>query len=108
MLGIFVPVMKALKKVHGANILHRDLKPDNIYIRSDRTPLLLDFGAARQKVVGKNTQPDQYVVSGICAVGAVPYPGQSGTLVGYLWAGCDDVLLYYREKAGGCHGSGGG
>jgi serine/threonine protein kinase len=52
-LNIFVPVMQALEKVHRAEILHRDLKPDNIYIRNDGTPVLLDFGAARQKVVGK-------------------------------------------------------
>ena len=53
LLNIFVPIMQGLAKVHRANILHRDLKPDNIYIRTDGTPLLLDFGAARQKVVGK-------------------------------------------------------
>jgi serine/threonine protein kinase len=53
-LNIFVPIMQALEKVHRASILHRDLKPDNIYIRNDGAPLLLDFGAARQKVLGKS------------------------------------------------------
>jgi serine/threonine protein kinase len=28
--------------------LHLDIKPANIYIRNDRTPVLIDFGAARQ------------------------------------------------------------
>src|SRR5256885_6471502 len=29
--------------------MHRDIKPPNIYIRDDSSPVLLDFGAARQK-----------------------------------------------------------
>src|SRR3712207_6947581 len=28
---------------------HRDVKPSNIYVREDGSPVLLDFGSARQK-----------------------------------------------------------
>lgn len=41
-------VMDALREVHTRKLLHLDLKPANIYLREDGTPILLDFGAARQ------------------------------------------------------------
>lgn len=45
---IVYPVLDGLKRVHGAGFLHRDIKPGNIYLRADGSPVLLDFGAARQ------------------------------------------------------------
>jgi serine/threonine protein kinase len=44
----FAQVMDALREVHTHKLLHLDLKPANIYLRNDGTPILLDFGAARQ------------------------------------------------------------
>ncbi|MGE4013698.1 MAG: bifunctional serine/threonine-protein kinase/formylglycine-generating enzyme family protein, partial [Alphaproteobacteria bacterium] len=41
-------MLNGLAAVHDAGFLHRDLKPSNIYVRADGTPVLLDFGAARQ------------------------------------------------------------
>ena len=40
--------MNGLREVHTNKLLHLDLKPANIYLRLDGTPILLDFGAARQ------------------------------------------------------------
>ncbi|HEX2529911.1 MAG TPA: serine/threonine-protein kinase [Burkholderiaceae bacterium] len=45
---IFSHVMNGLREVHTNKLLHLDLKPANIYLRVDGTPILLDFGAARQ------------------------------------------------------------
>ena len=40
-------VAEALAAVHEAGILHRDLKPGNVIVRPDGTPVLIDFGLAR-------------------------------------------------------------
>ena len=41
------PVLDALHIIHKNQLLHRDMSPDNIFIREDTTPVLLDFGSAR-------------------------------------------------------------
>ena len=45
---VFAQVMNGLREVHSNRLLHLDVKPANIYLRMDGTPILLDFGAARQ------------------------------------------------------------
>ncbi len=45
-----VPILDGLHEVHKAGFLHRDVKPANIYIRSDGSPILLDFSAARHQM----------------------------------------------------------
>jgi serine/threonine-protein kinase PpkA len=37
-----------LDYVHGKDIIHRDIKPANILFRRDGTPILTDFGVAKQ------------------------------------------------------------
>ncbi len=49
------PLLDGLEAVHAAGITHRDVKPDNIFVRNDGTPALLDFGAARL-ALGERTQ----------------------------------------------------
>ena len=51
---LFAPLLDGLAEVHAAGYLHRDIKPDNIYVRdSDGSLVLLDFGAARQTATEK-------------------------------------------------------
>ncbi len=45
---VFHLAMNGLREVHANRLLHLDLKPANVYLRSDGSPMLLDFGAARQ------------------------------------------------------------
>jgi serine/threonine protein kinase len=47
---IVEPLLDALDMLHKANYLHRDIAPDNVIVRPDGTPVLLDFGSARHVV----------------------------------------------------------
>lgn len=47
---VATPVMKGIKAIHKGNYLHRDIKPANIYLRKNGSPVLLDFGSARQAI----------------------------------------------------------
>ncbi|THB63958.1 MAG: hypothetical protein D6E12_15950 [Desulfovibrio sp.] len=47
-LKIMLPVLDALRAVHKAGLLHRDVSPANIFISREAQVKLLDFGAARQ------------------------------------------------------------
>ena len=41
--SVTAPLLDALQVMHGAKFLHRDIAPDNIIIRTDGTPVLLDL-----------------------------------------------------------------
>jgi serine/threonine protein kinase len=49
--AIVAPLLEGLEVIHKAGYMHRDVKPGNIYIRDDGSPVLLDFGSARQRAV---------------------------------------------------------
>jgi len=48
--SILMPMLDGLEEVHKTGFIHRDIKPPNIYIRTDGSPVLLDFGSARQSL----------------------------------------------------------
>ena len=47
---IVAALLGALDTLHRAQCFHRDISLDNILIRPDGKPVLLDFGAARKKI----------------------------------------------------------
>jgi len=44
---MLLALLDGLDVVHAAGVLHRDIKPSNIIVHPDGSPLLIDFGAAR-------------------------------------------------------------
>jgi hypothetical protein len=69
---LFTEMLGGLREVHARKLLHLDIKPANIYIRLDGSPVLLDFGSARQTLAGPHAKlplsftpgfasPEQYI-----------------------------------------------
>jgi serine/threonine protein kinase len=52
LLALAGPLLDGLDVIHKSGYLHRDIKPANIFIRADGSPVLLDFGSARQLMGG--------------------------------------------------------
>ena len=61
---ILLPVMDALSKVHAKGIIHRDIKPDNIYLTKDGGVKILDFGSARYSMGEKSRSLDVVLTHG--------------------------------------------
>ncbi len=49
-------LLNGLREVHTNKLLHLDIKPANVYIRNDGSPVLIDFGAARQTLTEQTTR----------------------------------------------------
>ena len=45
--ALLSPLLDGMQKVHETGFLHRDIKPDNIFVRAAGDPVLIDFGSAR-------------------------------------------------------------
>lgn len=57
-------LLEALEVVHKAGLLHRDIKPDNVFLHQDGRVVLIDFGSARQFARGKTQRHTRLVTPG--------------------------------------------
>ncbi len=76
LLKLLFPLLDSLEVIHAANFLHRDIKPDNIYVREDGTPVLIDFGSARS--INSNRDPTNIVSPGFAPFEQYHSKGKQG------------------------------
>ena len=57
--GILAALSEGLQHVHAAWLVHSDVKPSNVMLRADGTPVLIDFGAARQAMAWRSIDEAQ-------------------------------------------------
>ncbi|MBE9187908.1 protein kinase [Microcoleus sp. LEGE 07076] len=62
--GYIIEIASALKVVHTNNLLHRDIKPDNIIIDNQDRAVLIDFGATREFIANQTTNMTQLLTPG--------------------------------------------
>ena len=75
---LLLPVLSAVAAAHDAGVLHRDIKPDNIFLarqpRRGVRPMLLDFGISKFAAGGVDTgAPAQPLTAAGEVLGTPPY-----------------------------------
>lgn len=64
---VFPPILDALNLIHSRDLLHLDIKPSNIHLRTGGNPLLLDFGAVHE-LQNENNRAGRVVTTGFSPV----------------------------------------
>ena len=107
LLAVVEPLLEGLTAVHRAGVLHRDIKPGNIFVRrqDDITgrpahPVLIDFGAAKQNYLAEHSRSRAPYTPGYAAYEQVSSEGDIGPWSDVYAAGA----LMWRMVAGGCPG----
>jgi serine/threonine protein kinase len=76
--ALLAPLLDGLSAVHAMGFLHRDIKPDNIFIRADGRPVLIDFGAARQAMGGETKSLTSILTPGYAPLEQYSGEGKQG------------------------------
>ena len=56
-LNILSQILNGLSHLHGASLLHRDLKPQNIFLTDDNRAVIGDFGSVKKVPEGRDLVP---------------------------------------------------
>ena len=105
--AVVEPLLEGMRVVHRAGVLHRDIKPGNIFVRRPddiagrpAQPVLIDFGAAKQNYLSHHSRSLAPYTPGYAAYEQVSSMGDIGPWTDVYALGA----LMWRMVAGGCPG----
>lgn len=83
--GVFASLARGLNEIHRREVFHRDIKSENVLIRNDGEPILIDFGIARPR--------SAYTLTGLHSI--------TGTITHFSPALCRHIVSREAEKGVG-------
>jgi len=75
-LHLYFRLCQPLGHIHGRGLIHRDLKPTNVFVRPDGLPVLMDFGLVSRTASGLEI--------GARILGSAPYVSPEAIRGGYV------------------------
>ena len=72
--ALILPIAQGLAEVHRHGFVHRDIKPANILVRKNGSPVLLDFGSARNA----SRYTEQQSLTALVSAGYAPLEQYNG------------------------------
>lgn len=78
LIQLYTAICDAIGYAHHRGVIHRDLKPNNILVRSDGSPCVLDFGLA--KIIGAELAESRQISVTGAFMGTVRYVAPEQTL----------------------------